>query len=311
MPETFQVVSNLGAGPSTKLESGEQPSYGITVVNDPEKATVDIVFVHGLMGNAHRTWYHEKEDVYWPKDLLGADLQDARTMVFGYEVDVWRPWNQVSQESISGYSADLLGCLSGYRRKASQALITARESRDHYLRCIETYTIGICFLGTPHRGASLAAWGGRFAGVVNLVKPTNSQIVRLLEPRSKKLLEIRRAFHNLLEKRKDEGARIRIVCFYETIPMFKSCIVSEESATIDGEPSFPILANHMDMVRFSGHQDNGYKSISREIQQIIIDKDMGYVCPNCDRRWRADLIPGAPYFCPFCGRNRSDWNLYL
>lgn len=87
--------------------------------------------------------------------------------------------------------------------------------------------------------------------VLNMVKPVNSQILGLLEPRSRELLEMRRSFHNLLERRKDEGARIRIVCFYETIPMFKSCIVSEESATIDGEANFPIFANHMVCLPYS------------------------------------------------------------
>lgn len=125
-----------------------------------------------------------------------------------------------------------------------QALITARESRMEYVRQIETYTKGICFLGTPHRGASLASWGERAARVLNFFKPVNHQMVSLLEPESKALHELRRAFHNVLEKRKEEGCRMNVVCFYETVPSFRSCVVSEQSATIDGEPSFPIFANH-------------------------------------------------------------------
>jgi pimeloyl-ACP methyl ester carboxylesterase len=126
-----------------------------------------------------------------------------------------------------------------------QALITARESRSDYLRQIETHTKGICFLGTPHRGASLATWGELAARLLNFFKPVNHQMVSLLEPRSIALHELRRALHNILEERKEEKSRIKIVCFYETIPMFRSCVVSVQSATIDGEPSFPILANHV------------------------------------------------------------------
>lgn len=94
-------------------------AYGLHVVNDPMKATVDIVLLHGLMGHAYRTWLHEGKGVFWPKDLLGIDFKDARIMVFGYEVNVWHPWNQVSQGWLSGYATHLLGSLSEYRKAES------------------------------------------------------------------------------------------------------------------------------------------------------------------------------------------------
>ena len=56
---------------------------------------------------------------------------------------------------------------------------------------------------------------------------------------------VRDSFHNLLEKRKLEGSPIEIVCFYEQLPYLKSLIVRKESATIAGELSYPIRANHM------------------------------------------------------------------
>ncbi|KAJ5646906.1 hypothetical protein N7490_003278 [Penicillium lividum] len=249
-------------------------AYGLNVISDPEEAIMDIVLVHGLMGDAYRTWLHEGRGVYWPRDLLCSDFKDARIMVFGYDVNVWHPWNQVSQGRLSGYASHLLGSLSGYRTGhlkrrplafiahslgglvVQQALITSRESRIDYLRQIETHTNGICFLGTPHCGASLATWGERAARVLNVFKPVNHQIVSLLDQRSKALHEMRRAFHNVLEKRKEEGSRIKVVCFYETIPLFRSCVVSEQYATIDGEPSFPIFSNHRDMAKFSNRRDD-------------------------------------------------------
>lgn len=56
---------------------------------------------------------------------------------------------------------------------------------------------------------------------------------------------MRRAFSNILEKRKEEGSRIKIVYFYEMVPVsvYRCCIVPQQSATIDGEPSFPIYTN--------------------------------------------------------------------
>ncbi|KAJ5759453.1 hypothetical protein N7520_006609 [Penicillium odoratum] len=311
LPSTPLSLSiNPRAQPIPPIDSKEQPdpenllkdgAYGLTVISDPEEAIMDIVLVHGLMGDAYRTWLHEGRGVYWPRDLLCSDFKDARIMVFGYEVNVWHPWSQVSQGRLSGYASHLLGSLSGYRTGhlkrrplvfiahslgglvVQQALITSRESRIDYLRQIETHTNGICFLGTPHCGTSLATWGERAARVLNVFKPVNHQIVSLLDPRSEALYEMRRAFHNVLEKRKEEGSRIKVVCFYETKPLFRSCVVSEQSATIDGEPSFPIFSNHMGMAKFSNRRDDGYKSIVREITHMISDSDHGHLCPRCGK----------------------------
>lgn len=261
-----------------------RPSNGLTVIHDPPNAVADILVIHGLMGDAYRTFYNAAHKVYWLKDFLMHDIPNARIMVFGYDVAVWHPWIQVSQGRLSGYAADLLGSLSGCRndeRKVCQWSLSEDEVASLLPDCriadaansvhcpqsrwpsgpasfdrgtressrplhdIETHTIGICFLGTPHRGAILATWGERFARMFNIFKPVNYQMVSLLEPRSKALHEMRRSFYNLLEKRKDESSRIQIVCFYETIPMLWSLIVSEHSATIDGEPCFPIFANHV------------------------------------------------------------------
>ncbi|KAL2831521.1 Alpha/Beta hydrolase protein [Aspergillus cavernicola] len=303
-PQVGPKPDSIGHPASTFLRPH---SYGLAVIHEPPQAEVDIVLLHGLMGDAYRTWHHRDPDVYWPRDFLIHDFQDARIMVFGYDVAVWHPWNQVSQGWLSGYAADLLGSLSGRRDDKTrtrpllfiahslgglvvqQALISARESRTDHLQDIETRTVGICFLGTPHRGTNLATWGERFARVLNIFKPVNCQIVSLLGPRSKALHEMRRSFHNILEKRKDEGSRIRIVCFYETVPMVRSCIVSEDSATIDGEPSYPIFANHVDMVRFGSRQDNGYMSIVREIHHLISGKGSSYLCPGCGKHRTSDL----------------------
>lgn len=126
-----------------------------------------------------------------------------------------------------------------------RALSTSRESRFHHLRIIETCTIGICFLGTPHHGSDLAKWGAVLTDIVNIVKPANHGIVKLLRRGSETLSNVQDSFHNVLEKRKQEGSNIEIVCFYEQLPVGKSFIVPKESAIITGELHYPIHANHM------------------------------------------------------------------
>jgi hypothetical protein len=91
-------------------------SYGIKVLYSPSQAAVDIVFIHGLTGNAYSTWLHKDTKIHWPRDLIKEDITDARVMTYGYDVDVALSWGQVAQDGISGYARDLLGQLTRKRR---------------------------------------------------------------------------------------------------------------------------------------------------------------------------------------------------
>lgn len=126
-----------------------------------------------------------------------------------------------------------------------RALTMSRESRHSHLQAIEKSTVGICFLGTPHHGADLAKWGSILSDIVNIAKKTNSAPVKLLQRDSEVLRDLQDGFHNLLEKRKSEGIRIEITCFYETLAHVRFMIVPSESAVIKGELSYPIQANHV------------------------------------------------------------------
>lgn len=265
---------------------GEKDNYGMKVLYDSASAVIDIVFIHGLIGSAYTTWLHEESGVYWPRDLLKNDLKDARIITFGYDVDVVNFWKHAAQDGISGYANDLLGSLAGCREGISdsrriifvvhslgglvtqRALNISRESRFPHLRHIETYTIGICFLGTPHRGADLATWGAILTDIASVAKPANRKVVKLLERGSEMLAEIQDSFHNVLEKRKEERAKIEIVCFYELLPVIRSCVVPKESAIISGELNYPIHNNHRDMTKFSKQGDKGYQDILREIRRL-------------------------------------------
>ncbi|KAF2802525.1 uncharacterized protein BDZ99DRAFT_206273 [Mytilinidion resinicola] len=52
-----------------------------------EPRSCDVIFVHGLNGNAFSTW--QSGDVLWPRDLLPRDIPNARIYSFGYEVPIW------------------------------------------------------------------------------------------------------------------------------------------------------------------------------------------------------------------------------
>jgi len=101
-----------------------------------------------------------------------------------------------------------------------QMLLSARVSPEHHLQRILDCTWGICFLGTPHSGASMAAWGERLTALVGLSQQTNSMIVRSLRTDSENLARIQNEFHSLLRSMIEEGKRaISITCFYEELPL--------------------------------------------------------------------------------------------
>jgi len=67
---------------------GEGQNHGVRVLYDSGiEASVDIVFVHGLTGNAYNTWLHKDTRVHWPSQLLRQDIPDARILSFGYDAD--------------------------------------------------------------------------------------------------------------------------------------------------------------------------------------------------------------------------------
>lgn len=94
----------------------ENDSYGIKILYNPSSAILDIVFIHGITGNAYSTWLHKSTNIHWPRDLIKVDITDARVMTFGYDADVARFCGQVVQDGIAGYARDLLGKLDRKRK---------------------------------------------------------------------------------------------------------------------------------------------------------------------------------------------------
>ena len=55
--------------------------------NKDGERDVDVVAVHGLQGDAYKTWEHDNGSL-WLRDFLPADVPSARIMTFGYDSTV-------------------------------------------------------------------------------------------------------------------------------------------------------------------------------------------------------------------------------
>ena len=231
------AATKTTAGPAV-ISEGQ--NYGIKQLYDGgTDASIDIVFVHGLTGNAYNTWLHKDTKIHWPSALLKQDIPDARVLSFGYDADIVGFWNPASNSRLSNHAENMVGALVRKRERTNTetrrllfvahnlgglvveyALNHSRSAAEIFLRQIEKYTTGIAFLGVPHFGADLAAWGRFGTSMVNVLRRANQDIVAVLEPGSEILRVTEKTFRNNLSIRKDEAREISITCFYEELPVF-------------------------------------------------------------------------------------------
>ena len=209
--------------------SSEREKIGLFELSTAETSNnVDVVAVHGLQGDAYKTWMHEIGTL-WLRDLLPAEIPSARIMTFGYE-SAWAFSNSVS--GIEHKAFDLLNRLSAKRNYnthrrplvfichslggiiVKKALILAHERSSYSdFRDILSSTKAIAFLAVPHKGSGTAWWGNFVANVLKGVSigfSTNPALVADLRKNSSALTDIQK---QSIERIK----HLKMYTFYETL----------------------------------------------------------------------------------------------
>ncbi|KAH8891229.1 hypothetical protein GQ53DRAFT_151968 [Thozetella sp. PMI_491] len=273
---------------------------------DGAEPDVDIVFVHGLNGHWHNTWFHRASGVYWPRDLLGCDVAHAKVWSFGYNADVVKLFGPVGASTLRQHSLALVSdvarqcrahgglifvahSLGGLVVKA--ALYLSAGSAESHLALVHCRTLGVAFLGTPHRGSDLAAYGKIMGDILRAsLKRVNTELLALLKNNSATLSEVEDLFATWLRKRETP---FHLTCFYEDLGLLAvGPVVSKTSACIPGYLGLPIDANHMDMARFSSTLDTGYQRIKEELLRwfVLKVKQPAITSPLHVRDLRADPL---------------------
>ena len=98
-----------------------------------------------------------------------------------------------------------------------KALLLSTGSPDAYLKSVVDSTLGVIFLGTPHKGSKLANWASLGTAFSSVAKATNRDIVKFLEPDSEVLADIRNSFVKLVRVKAKSSSEIEIVLFYEEL----------------------------------------------------------------------------------------------
>ncbi|KIM98334.1 hypothetical protein OIDMADRAFT_128525 [Oidiodendron maius Zn] len=277
---------------STPIQKGQ--NHGVRLLHQPSVPTntlVDIVFVHGLTGNAYSTWYNEQHALHWPSKLLKDDIPEARIFTFGYDADVASFWGGASQNRLANHAENMLGDLAGEGEETvskddrsiifvvhslgglvtEKALQLSENNAETHLRQIEACTIGILFLGTPHSGSGFAPFAKSVAQALKIAgKRVNTDILDALKQDSQTLLDVEDWFGHWLRRRSEKGKAVDITSLLEEkeLPIVGK-VVTEASTRIFGYPMYGINENHMNMTKFTSAKDPGYKTVTRELRRWI------------------------------------------
>ncbi|KAK2757560.1 Serine active site containing protein 1 [Arachnomyces sp. PD_36] len=253
---------------------------GLEVLHDSPNAKVDIVFVHGLHGDSRNTW--KDGSVFWPADLLPANVPDARILTFGYDANIAHFWSRPSDSSLDMFSADLFQQLEHLRfitettelpiifvahSLGGLGLVDAATGPDDTKKLANNVRC-IAFLGTPHQGSDKAKWAESAGTFLGYFKTINIETAKNLDPRSDKLAKLGVQFPVLLNSRARTPDRgIEVVCFYEGLSM-RRCgidlgkIVNAPSACLSGYPRMLLDADHEGICKFKDKNNVNYRRVS-------------------------------------------------
>jgi triacylglycerol esterase/lipase EstA (alpha/beta hydrolase family) len=148
--------------------------------NNPDRVG-DVVFVHGLGGNAYETWHPQgkkSDDNFWLK-WLGEDFQNTGIWSLNYSAEPFR-WrgnsmplvdraahtlkllevNDIGSKPLVFVTHSLGGLL------VKQMLHSIQDYGTPAWKLILDQTKGIVFISTPHSGSDLANWVKHISGIL-------------------------------------------------------------------------------------------------------------------------------------------------
>lgn len=158
----------------------------------------DVIFIHGLKGNATTCWT-ASNNVYWPV-LLFKHFPTIDVWVYDYEADA-STWHGGHAMFIEDRAINLLKMLSAKGIGSNKLIFVSHsyggllvkqlllqatyEEANEAIRNILENTCGIIFLGTPHEGhlwadkAILWSWIVPFTPILDELRANNEKIEQL------------------------------------------------------------------------------------------------------------------------------------
>ncbi|GAA1022439.1 MULTISPECIES: tetratricopeptide repeat protein [Amycolatopsis] len=139
----------------------------VVAVHVPRRTVLDVVFVHGLDGDARASWRRGGDGTFWPR-WLAADVAGVAVWTMGYEAwsSGWRGQSMPVPDRAVNLMAQLRNTGLGERPLCfvthsmggllvKEILLHAAEGRTDFA-CFAQAAKGVVFLSTPHTGSGLA-----------------------------------------------------------------------------------------------------------------------------------------------------------
>ena len=241
-----------------------------------ENRSGDIIFVHGLGGDALSTWHPqgkaelENSWLTW----LGEDLEDVGIWTIAYAAEPFRirgdtlPLAERATDIVELLNENELGTrpiifvthsMGGLVVK--QLLRNACDYGNSDWKKILGQTKGIVYLSTPHSGSNIANWLKYIGSLVG-----RSESVRELEANDSRLLELLEVHRN-----HDVLSQIPIKVYYETKPTRGVFVVDRTSANpgIKGSPPLPVEKDHIGIAKPESREDRPYQGVRIFIKQQL------------------------------------------
>jgi hypothetical protein len=240
-------------------------------VHQPENAVLDVVFVHGLDGDARKTWWRGHDESFWPQ-WLAEDLVDLAVWTVNY--DAWSSGWHGRAMSMQDRAINLLAqlqnkgigdrplCFVAHSMGGllvKEILLHAADGRSDF-RVFATATSGVIFLATPHTGSGIAqavdALGVLYRGTI------------AVEDLRKNCAHLR----HLNDRYRDwvDEVKIRNLVFFESHPTRGVQVVDASSANpgIPNVRPIPVDANHIDMCKPLNRNSLVYGQVLRFIRNL-------------------------------------------
>ena len=241
---------------------------------DRPDRVADVIFVHGLDGDARTTWHpKERPDAFWPA-WLGADVPAVGVWSLGYAVSAsaWKghamPLADRATNALQQLKLDKIGrrpvvfvCHSLGGLLVKQMLRNASDFGNPAWKAIAAQTKAVVFLSTPHSGADLASWIQYIGG---LLRTTVS--VEELEAHHPRLREL-----NLWYRSHVADFDLATEVYYEKRPVAGILVVNETTADpgIVGVVPVPVDEDHVSICKPASKDSLIYRSVKCLVEDIV------------------------------------------
>jgi pimeloyl-ACP methyl ester carboxylesterase len=237
----------------------------------------DVVFVHGLGGNAREYWMADKDkpETFWPA-WIGADVPGVGVWSLGYDATkfAWQstamPLSDRAKNALALLDADGIGerpivfithSMGGLLVK--QMIRHGLDLGDPRWKAIADQTKGVCFIATPHSGADLANYIKFLATFLATVAVSD------LKANDSRLMELNQWYRNHAFTRfKSEVYCEKKVTGWKGLGVI---VVDDRSADpgLPGVVPIPLDEDHLSICKPDSRESLLYKRVRRFVAECL------------------------------------------